>query len=46
MILGKRFQNYHCDQYKSDEEKDEGIRTMSLMCCTMKLKREILKRMR
>ena len=30
MILGKRFQNYHCNQWKSDEEKDEGIRTMSL----------------
>lgn len=30
MILGKRFQDYHCDQWKSDEEKDEGIRTLSL----------------
>ena len=30
MILGEEFQNYHCDQWKSDEEKDEGIRTLSL----------------
>ena len=30
MILGEGFKNYHCDQFKSDEQKDEGIRTLSL----------------
>ena len=31
MFLDKdKFKNYHCSQYKSDDEKNEGIKTISL----------------
>ena len=29
MFLDKdKFKNYHCSQYKSDDEKNEGIKSM------------------
>jgi hypothetical protein len=30
MYLGKNYNNYECSQYKSDDEKNKGIRTLSL----------------